>query len=107
MLAWVAVLPALQDATVAINTFSLDLAAERRKNKGHAGEPDLTAVATQIPETPPEMYRHAAALEITHRRDLLLRGLRQRGVFAFELVPGLLASSIVNQYLDIKERSLL
>jgi uncharacterized protein (DUF58 family) len=70
-------------------------------------QPDLAEVATRIPETSVEMYRHAAALEITHRRDLLLRALRQRGVFAFELVPGLLASSIVNQYLDIKERSLL
>jgi hypothetical protein len=53
------------------------------------------------------MYRHAAALEISHRRDLLLRGLRRHGVFAFELVPGLLASAMVNQYLDIKERNLL
>jgi len=70
-------------------------------------QPDLMALAQTIPQTPEEMYRHAAALEIAHRRDLLLRGLRQRGVFAFELVPGLLASSIVNQYLDIKERSLL
>ncbi len=70
-------------------------------------KPDLTALAQAVPRTPEEMYRHAAALEITHRRDLLLRGLRQRGVFAFELVPGLLASSLVNQYLDIKERNLL
>jgi uncharacterized protein (DUF58 family) len=70
-------------------------------------QPDLTALAHKSPETPAEMYRHAAALEIAHRREVLLRGLRQRGVFAFELVPGLLASSIVNQYLDIKERSLL
>lgn len=70
-------------------------------------QPDLTALAHKSPETPAEMYRHAAALEITNRREVLLRGLRQRGVFAFELVPGLLASSIVNQYLDIKERSLL
>lgn len=70
-------------------------------------QPDLTAIATKIPESPGEMYRHAAALEIAHRRDLLLRGLRQRGVFALELVPGLLASSVVNQYLEIKERSLL
>lgn len=70
-------------------------------------QPDLNALASKIPENPAEMYRHAAALEIAQRRDLLLRGLRQRGVFAFELVPGLLASSIVNQYLDIKERSLL
>lgn len=70
-------------------------------------QPDLTALADRIPRTTGEMYRHAAALEIASRRDLLLRGLRQRGVFAFELVPGLLASSIVNQYLDIKERNLL
>lgn len=70
-------------------------------------QPDLTAMAESTPQTAEEMYRHAAALEITHRRDLLMRGLRQRGVFAFELVPGLLASSLVNQYLDIKERNLL
>jgi len=70
-------------------------------------QPDLALVAETAPRTPEEMYRHAAALEIAHRRDLLLGGLRQRGVFAFELVPDLLASSIVNQYLDIKERNLL
>jgi len=70
-------------------------------------QPDLSALAHKSPETPEEMYRHAAALEIAHRREVLLSGLRQRGVFAFELVPGLLASTIVNQYLDIKERSLL
>jgi uncharacterized protein (DUF58 family) len=70
-------------------------------------QPDLSALAEATPQTSSEMYRHAAALEIAHRRDLLLRGLRQRGVFAFELVPGLLASSLVNQYLDIKERNLL
>jgi uncharacterized protein (DUF58 family) len=70
-------------------------------------QPDLAAVAEATPTTPQEMYRHAAALEIASRRDLLMRGLRQRGVFAFELVPGLLTSSIVNQYLDIKERNLL
>ena len=70
-------------------------------------QPDLTALAYRSPVTAEEMYRHAAALEIAQRRELLMRGLRQRGVFTFELVPGLLASSIVNQYLDIKERSLL
>jgi uncharacterized protein (DUF58 family) len=70
-------------------------------------QPDLTALAETTPRTTDEMYRHAAALEIAQRRELLLRGLRQRGVFAFELVPGLLASSLVNQYLDIKERNLL
>ena len=70
-------------------------------------QPDLASLAEAIPQTAAEMYRHTAALEIAQRRDLLLRGLRQRGVFAFELSPGLLASSLVNQYLDIKERNLL
>jgi uncharacterized protein (DUF58 family) len=70
-------------------------------------QPDLTALAETPPRTQEEMYRHAAALEIASRREVLLRGLRQRGVFAFELLPALLASSIVNQYLDIKERNLL
>jgi len=70
-------------------------------------QPDLTALAEKTPHTVEEMYRHAAAMEIANRRELLLRGLRQRGVFAFELMPGLLAGSIVNQYLEIKERNLL
>jgi uncharacterized protein (DUF58 family) len=71
------------------------------------GQPDLTAVAQATPESKEQMYRHAAALEICQRRDLLLRGLRERGVLARELMPGMLASSLVNQYLEIKERSML
>jgi uncharacterized protein (DUF58 family) len=70
-------------------------------------QPDLADLAGANPKSVEEMYRHAAALEICSRRDLLLRGLRRSGVLAFELVPGLLASSMVNQYLDIKERNLL
>jgi hypothetical protein len=71
------------------------------------GQPDLNAVANTTPATQEDMYRHVAALEISHRREVLLRGLRQRGVLALELMPNVLASSLVNQYLDIKERSLL
>ena len=71
------------------------------------GQPDLTALAGKTPENEEEMFCHVAALEISQRRELLLRGLRQRGVLALELLPGLLASALVNQYLDIKDRSLL
>lgn len=71
------------------------------------GQPDLRALAEKIPQTKDEMYRHTAALEIMQRRELLLRGLRQRGVLALEIMPGMLASHLVNQYLEIKERSLL
>jgi uncharacterized protein (DUF58 family) len=71
------------------------------------GQPDLKALAEAIPAVAADMYRHGAALEISQRRDSLLRGLRQRGVLALELMPGMLASSLVTQYLDIKERSLI
>jgi hypothetical protein len=53
------------------------------------------------------MFRYIAAIEIVQRRELLLRRLRQRGVLAMELMPGALAVSLVNQYLDIKDRSLI
>ncbi|HUC54661.1 MAG TPA: DUF58 domain-containing protein [Candidatus Cybelea sp.] len=71
------------------------------------GQPDLQTLAATIPAATADIYRHGAALEISERRDVLLRGLRQRGVLALELLPGLLASSLVTQYLDIKERSIL
>jgi uncharacterized protein (DUF58 family) len=71
------------------------------------GQPDLAAVALTTPASTEQMYRHVAALEISQRRDLLLRGLRERGVLAREMMPGMLASAIVNQYLEIKERSML
>ena len=41
------------------------------------------------------------------RRELLLRRLRQQGAMTIEVLPGRLATGIVNQYLEIKERSLL
>jgi uncharacterized protein (DUF58 family) len=71
------------------------------------GQPDLQSLAETIPAVKADVYRHGAALEIVQRRDILLRGLRQRGVLALELMPGMLASALVTQYLDIKERSLL
>jgi uncharacterized protein (DUF58 family) len=68
---------------------------------------DLLAMGRSIPKTEDEMFRHAAVLELVERRDLLLRRLRQNGVLAFDLVPGVLAESLVNQYLEIKDRGLL
>jgi len=71
------------------------------------GQPDLKALAETIPAAIADLFRHGAALEISQRRDILMRGLRQRGVLALELMPGMLASALVTQYLDIKERSLI
>ena len=71
------------------------------------GQPDLNALAAATPESTNDMYRHVAALEIADRRSILLRALRQRGVLVLELLPGMLASTLVNQYMDVKERGLL
>ncbi len=71
------------------------------------GQPDLNERVAQRPESEEEMFRYIAAIEIVQRRELLLRRLRQQGVLAMELMPGALAASLVNQYLEIKERSLI
>ena len=71
------------------------------------GQPELRQLIARRPESVEEMYRYVAALEMVERRDLLLRRLRQQGALTLELVPGQLAPGIVNQYLQIKGRSLL
>ena len=70
-------------------------------------QPELAELVAATPASTEEMYRHAAALEICQRRDLLLRRLRERGILAFEWRPWGLATVLVNQYLDVKERNLL
>jgi uncharacterized protein (DUF58 family) len=86
---------------------AMQMAPRHRVVFAAMGQPDLATVALTTPASTEQMYRHVAALEISQRRDLLLRGLRERGVLAREMMPGMLASAIVNQYLEIKERSML
>jgi uncharacterized protein (DUF58 family) len=68
---------------------------------------ELRSVVQARPENIQEMYRHTAALEIVQRRDLLLRRLRQQGAMVLEAAPGGLSTALANQYLEVKERSLL
>ena len=71
------------------------------------GQPDLNERVARHPESEEEMFRYIAAIEIVQRRELLLRRLREHGVLAMEIMPGALAASLVNRYLDIKDRSLI
>jgi len=71
------------------------------------GQPDLRALLRERPETARAMFRHSAGEEIAHRRDVLLRTLRQQGALTLEVDPGKLSSAVVNQYLLAKERSLI
>ena len=69
------------------------------------GQPDLVEMARRIPATESEMFRHAAAQEIVQRREGLLGTLRMSGVLALELEPEKLTVSVVNEYLEVKERN--
>lgn len=74
---------------------------------GVIAQPELSALGRAVPDTVAEMYEHAAAIEMIHRRELLLRRMRQHGVLALEIVPGALSTTIINRYIEVKERSLL
>ena len=71
------------------------------------GQPELRAALNERPANAQEMFRYVAAQEVVHRRDVLLRTLRQQGVLTLEVDPTKLSSAVVNQYLGAKERSLI
>jgi len=71
------------------------------------GQPELRGLLRERPENAREMFHHVAAQEIVHRRDVLLRTVRQQGALTLEVDPSRLSSAIVNQYLSAKERSLI
>lgn len=71
------------------------------------GHPELEQAAAARPDTDAQMYRMIAAQELVHRREVLVRGLQQRGIIAVESAPTQLSGAIVNHYLAIKERGRL
>jgi uncharacterized protein (DUF58 family) len=71
------------------------------------GQPELRELLRHRPEDPRQMFHHVAAQEIVHRRDVLLRTLRQQGVLTLEVDPTRLSSAVVNQYLSAKERGMI
>lgn len=68
---------------------------------------DLASLAAKYPETAQQMYETAAAQEIVQRRESLLTRVREKGALALEVHPGKLTTILVNQYLEVKERSMI
>ena len=68
---------------------------------------DLLALAAKYPETPEEMYSMVAAQELVQRRESLLSRVREKGALTLEITPSKLTTTLVNQYLHIKERNLI
>jgi hypothetical protein len=53
------------------------------------------------------MFRAAAAQEMAGRRELLLARLHEQGALTLDLDPEALTSSVLNQYLTVKERAMV
>ena len=70
-------------------------------------EPQIMELLARVPENPLNMYRLMAAQEMSQRRELLLRRLREQGAFALEMPPDQVSTAVVNHYLEIKDRGLL
>lgn len=87
--------------------YSLRLASRHLVVLAAIGQPDLNALAKSIPQSEEDMFRQAAALEVAQRRERLLRMLRDRGVLAIDVPAAGLAAALVNQYLEVKDRSLI
>ena len=70
-------------------------------------QPEVDSIAQQRPKNVEQMFRAAAAQEMAGRRELLLARLHEQGALTLDLNPDAVASSILNQYLMVKERAMV
>jgi len=70
-------------------------------------QPEVEAIAHARPNSIDQMFRAAAAQEMSARRDLLLARLHEHGALTLDLNPEALTSSVLNQYLTVKERAMV
>lgn len=70
-------------------------------------QPEVEAIANARPKSIEQMFLSSAAQELTTRRELLLARLREQGALTLDLDPRKLTSAVLNQYLMVKERSLV
>ncbi|MBZ5521833.1 MAG: DUF58 domain-containing protein [Acidobacteriia bacterium] len=68
---------------------------------------DLLEFAGRFPQDAKEMFEVVAAQELVQRREKLMGRVRNRGALALEVSPNQLTTSLVNQYLHVKERNLI
>lgn len=70
-------------------------------------QPEVEWIARKRPENLDEMFRAAAAQELAGRRERLLARLREQGALTMDLNPDVLTSTVLNQYLAVKERAMV
>jgi uncharacterized protein (DUF58 family) len=70
-------------------------------------QPEVDSIALERPKNVEQMFRAAAAQEMAGRRELLLARLQEQGALTLDLNPQAVTSSILNQYLMVKERAMV
>jgi uncharacterized protein (DUF58 family) len=70
-------------------------------------QPEIESIAQARPKSVDEMFRAAAAQEMSGRREVLLARLHEHGALTLDLNPEALTSSVLNQYLVVKERAIV
>jgi uncharacterized protein (DUF58 family) len=70
-------------------------------------QPEVELIARARPKNVEQMFRSAAAQEMAGRRELLLARLHEQGALTLDLNPEALTSSVLNQYLTVKERAVV
>jgi uncharacterized protein (DUF58 family) len=70
-------------------------------------QPEVESIAQARPKSVDQMFRAAAAQEMAGRRELLLARLHEHGALTLDLDPQALTSSVLNQYLTVKERAMV
>jgi uncharacterized protein (DUF58 family) len=70
-------------------------------------QPEVDLIAQARPKNVEQMFRAAAAQEMAGRRELLLARLHEQGALTLDLNPEALTSTVLNQYLTVKERAMV
>ena len=70
-------------------------------------QPEVELIAEARPKNVEQMFRAAAAQEMAGRRELLLARLHEQGALTLDLSPEALTSTVLNQYLAVKERAMV
>lgn len=71
------------------------------------GDSDLRAVVSDVPVTVGDVYRQSVAEELLRQREAALRRITHAGGLALDVPVGKLSLSLVNRYLEVKERGML
>jgi hypothetical protein len=70
-------------------------------------QPEVDEIAAKRPKNIDQMFLSAAAQEMAGRRELLLARLHEQGALTMDLTPEALTSTVLNQYLTVKERAMV